>query len=886
MTPERYRQIRQVFEAAAERAPNARAAFLAEACQGDTDLGREVAQLLHARTETTWWLDANQRGPGGRLEGRRIGSYDILRSLGEGGMGSVYLAARADGAFRKLVALKVVRPESATAEVLRRFRQEREILATLDHPNIARILDGGETPEGLPYLVMEYIDGKPIDVYCDEHQLAIRHRLALFEGVCSAVRYAHAKQVIHRDLKPSNVLVTAEGEVKLLDFGIAKLLSGGDGTTLLRTRSELRLMTPEYASPEQVRGETATTLSDIYSLGVLLYELLTGHRPYRLPSRIFSEILRVVCEEPPTRPTIVVMKRPSSPIDQDLDPDEVSRKRGVSAKQLRSELAGDLEGILLKALEKSPQQRYRSVAELAENLQHHLNGEPVQYRKRHGPVAFLQKHPSWVVVILAVALIGWSGLIPFVWLVLGVVTVAGGVLGFWLVQKEYGASYIPRSFVELTFKNMAIVALLMLAAYSLVHKFSDFDIPTTLFALNSLICIWALVVLLRWPMRASLLGPVLLDVSRKPNRALAAIMLVASAMQVIVGILSYRESLPHPSSPFVYFHLANLPPGAIESGYRGTSFPITAYALLSEQPSLFTNVIAFAPLSKLSQVDTPYIEQVSANLFSALGIPAFLGRLLRNGDETMSAHVVVLSHHWWTQKYASDPAVIGRSVFILGIPFTVIGVAPPPFTGIDPHHATDLWIPLQTSRQLSPWGEPPKPELTLYGSPEWYCLSLVGEVVSGNKIPEALAKLPSRFQRSASSGQFVRFDPALAHLSFAPATLVQPWNQSNQDPKRNSWRRAQALQGLSACLFALYFIFVIPHAELRAKGITSAGVFIRWRSLDGYSWQTQIGEYQLLRFRMRGILKWWPIPFCLLVKKDFRAQVENILNRYFAEWPV
>ena len=192
----------------------------------------------------------------------------------------------------------------------------------------------------------------------------------------------------------------------------------------------------------------------------------------------------------------------------------------------------------------------------------------------------------------------------------------------------------------------------------------------------------------------------------------------------------------------------------------------------------------------------------------------------------------------------------------------------------------------RTSRLLSPWGGPPKPELTLYGSPEWYCLSLAGELVSGNKVPEALAKLPPRFLRSQSSGQFVTFDPTLAHLSFSPATPIQPWNQSKRDPKNNSWRRMQAMQILSGCLFALYFIFLIPHTELRAKGIAAAGCFIRWRSIDGYSWQTQIGEYQLLRFRMRGILKWWPIPLGLLARKDLRARVENILNRYFAEWPV
>ena len=223
-------------------------------------------------------------------------------------MGAVYLAARADDEYRKEVAIKLVRRGLDTEDILRRFRNERQILAQLDHPNIARLIDGGTTDDGLPYFVMEYVNGEPINAYCDANALLTTERLKLFRKVCAAVTYAHQNLVIHRDLKPSNILVTQEGEPKLLDFGIAKLLSAGD-ELFTQTIPALRVMTPEYASPEQVKGEKITTTSDVYSLGVLLYELLTGQRPYRLKTRTPEEIARAITEQEPERPSTAVSQR-------------------------------------------------------------------------------------------------------------------------------------------------------------------------------------------------------------------------------------------------------------------------------------------------------------------------------------------------------------------------------------------------------------------------------------------------------------------------------------------------------------------------------------------------------------------------------------------------
>ena len=237
-----------------------------------------------------------------QMVGQRIGPYKVIREIAHGGMGAVYLAFRADDEYQKQVAIKLIKRGMDTDLIIRRFRNERQILANLDHPNIARLIDGGTTEDGLPYFIMDHVEGLPIDAYCDAHKLSIAEQLKLFRTVCSAVEYAHQHHVIHRDLKPSNILVTAEGVPKLLDFGIAKVLNPEPPFQTVESVG-LRPMTPDYASPEQVRGETITPASDVYSLGVLLYELLTGHRPYRVKSRTPQEIERVICEEEPEKPS-------------------------------------------------------------------------------------------------------------------------------------------------------------------------------------------------------------------------------------------------------------------------------------------------------------------------------------------------------------------------------------------------------------------------------------------------------------------------------------------------------------------------------------------------------------------------------------------------------
>ena len=279
-------------------------------------LRREVESLLESDSQTDGFIeqpvleiprDLFPEAPEESLVGRQFGAYQIIREIGRGGLGAVYLAARADDEYRKEVAIKLVRRGLDTEDILRRFRNERQILAQLDHPNIARLIDGGTTDEGLPYFVMEYVNGEPIGAYCDAHSLSTTERLNLFRKVCAAVTYAHQNLVIHRDLKPSNILVASDGEPKLLDFGIAKLL-GQDEEALAQTMAGQRVMTPEYASPEQVKGEKITTASDVYSLGVLLYELLTGRRPYRLKTRTAEEIARAITDQEPERPSTAAVE--------------------------------------------------------------------------------------------------------------------------------------------------------------------------------------------------------------------------------------------------------------------------------------------------------------------------------------------------------------------------------------------------------------------------------------------------------------------------------------------------------------------------------------------------------------------------------------------------
>ncbi len=380
---ERWDRLQQIFLEAAELAPERRAAYLRETCGDDAALRARIERMLAHDDDTAALLAlplaAGSDPPGTARAGERIGAYEIERQLGYGGMGDVYLASRADEHYRKRVAIKVLRQDRANPELSRRFRAERHILAALVHPHIASLVDAGATPEGLPYLVMEYVDGQPIVAYCNERRLSVGQRLELFLKVCDAVQHAHRNLVVHRDIKPSNILVTPEGQPKLLDFGIAKLLEASPlACEAPETRTGLRLLTPEYASPEQLRGDPISTAADVYSLGVLLYELLTGTSPYVFVGRSAVEIERVVCETDPPRPSSVI-----------------SHQTGASARELRSKLSGDLDNIVLIALRKNPSERYVSVDRLAADIRCHLQGLPVSataptwsYRSRK----FIRRH--------------------------------------------------------------------------------------------------------------------------------------------------------------------------------------------------------------------------------------------------------------------------------------------------------------------------------------------------------------------------------------------------------------------------------------------------------------------------------------------------------------
>ena len=391
MTPEELSRIREIYERALPMSGTVRKAYLDRECGGNQEMREEVEHLLKARENVPTWLDRPAVGaakPIAALElptlaGRHLSGYTIIREIGRGGMGAVYLAERSDETFHRQAAIKLVLPPANSAAVVARFQQEREILASLDHPNIAKLLDAGVTEEGWPYFVMEYVDGQPIHRWCDERKLSISQRLELFRGVIAAVRYAHQHLVVHRDLKPSNIFVTNDGVVKLLDFGIAKVLAARSPGAALETLTLAGMMTPEYASPEQVNGKAITTLSDVYSLGVVLYELLTGHRPYRLLSAAMHELARVIAEVEPARPSdVVAISEPASDRDRtQITPDTVSAVREGEPNRLRKRLAGDLDSIVLMALRKEPARRYSSVESFAEDLQRHLEQRPVHARE-------------------------------------------------------------------------------------------------------------------------------------------------------------------------------------------------------------------------------------------------------------------------------------------------------------------------------------------------------------------------------------------------------------------------------------------------------------------------------------------------------------------------
>ncbi len=398
MTPERWHQIEEIFHEALDLPAGERAEFLSSSSGQDSDLKAEVEKLLAQFEDASSFieqplydsaksgllsslLDDSDDDP---MVGKVLGNYRIEREIGRGGMGAVYEAFRADGEFKLRVALKVVKRGVDTDFVLRRFRNERQILAALDHPFITRLIDGGTTDDGRPYFVMEFIDGLPLYRYCDKNRLNINERLRLFCRVTEAVEYAHQKLIIHRDLKPSNIFIAHDGSPRLLDFGIAKLLDPELASdTLQPTATALRMMTVDYASPEQVRGEKVTTATDIYSLGVILFELLTARRPYRINSRSPHDVARAICDSDPYLPSAVVgSSDPELPVVK-VNPSAATLPGFLdlgakSASKLAESLRGDLDSIITKALRKEPAERYASIAELRGDIERHLNGEPIQ----------------------------------------------------------------------------------------------------------------------------------------------------------------------------------------------------------------------------------------------------------------------------------------------------------------------------------------------------------------------------------------------------------------------------------------------------------------------------------------------------------------------------
>ena len=377
MTPERWRQIKTIYQQAAEVEPEKRRLFVREQTGDDADLQREVESMLKFSADADGFIEAPAfdvaigllANENALPSGKKLGNYRIIREIGRGGMGAVYLAERDDELFDKRVAIKVIKRGMDSDAILRRFSVERQILASLDHPNIARLLDGGTTDDGLPYFVLEYVEGLPINEFCQQNELGLRERLQLFRKVCAAVSYAHQNLIVHRDLKPSNILVTEAGEPKLLDFGIAKVLKAQSWDET--TKTEITLFTPEYASPEQVRGEKLTTATDVYSLGVILYELLTDSRPYKISTGNIGEVIRSICETMPERPSSAVSRQPS----------KSNPRRTADSGRLTKQLKGDLDTILLTALRKDVARRYASVEQLSEDLWRYLENLPIKARR-------------------------------------------------------------------------------------------------------------------------------------------------------------------------------------------------------------------------------------------------------------------------------------------------------------------------------------------------------------------------------------------------------------------------------------------------------------------------------------------------------------------------
>ena len=418
---QRAERLAELVKSAIEYGPEGWGAFLDEECRADPAMRAEIESLLKHHEAADKFIERpalhiaaeSFTRQGAYHSGQVIGDYEIVSLIGSGGMGEVYLAQ--DRQLHRQVALKLVRRGMNSDDIARHFQREERLLASLNHPNIAQLYGSDVTTDGIPFFAMEYVEGERLDQYCDERQLSTEERLHLFRKVCSAVTYAHQHLVIHRDIKPANIRVTAEGEPKLLDFGIAKLLDSESAPSSGQTLTLQGVMTPEYASPEQVAGENVTTASDVYSLGVVLYELLSGHRPYRVKSRRADEIARAIGEQAPERPSTAVRRVED---DTQITPKSIGVARGTLPDKLRRRLTGDLDNIVLMAMRKEPGRRYASVAQFSSDIQRHLDGLPVIARKdtwgyRSGK--FVQRHKVGVTAAALVTLTLISGLIATFW---------------------------------------------------------------------------------------------------------------------------------------------------------------------------------------------------------------------------------------------------------------------------------------------------------------------------------------------------------------------------------------------------------------------------------------------------------------------------------------
>ncbi len=423
----RWGRIQDLFNRAADMPLADRAAFLARECGDDSAMRRELEALLAADAgppsdiqsgiraslltqAVSMAVDKTTRDRRSELIGTVVGAYRLTAVLGHGGAGTVYLGERADRQYSAQVAVKVVENALIHEEIAKRFQAERQILANLNHPHIARLLDAGETRTGQPFLVMEYVHGEPIDKYCDSRGLTLKERLQLFIKVCAAVQYAHQNLVVHRDLKPGNILVTPDGTPKLLDFGIAKLMdaSAKAAAELALTRINDRVLTPEYASPEQILGQNVTTTSDVYALGIVLYELLVGTRPYQVNAVSQLELERSICIMDPARPSQMVDKLSGDQASAyPLDVKVIATARGLSPRKLKHELTGDMDAIVMRSLRKEPERRYSSVEQLVDDIKRHLDQQPVlatQGNWLYYSTRFVHRHAVGVGMTAAAAL--------------------------------------------------------------------------------------------------------------------------------------------------------------------------------------------------------------------------------------------------------------------------------------------------------------------------------------------------------------------------------------------------------------------------------------------------------------------------------------------------